>query len=319
MFRTVYNYGPAPYDNAQLNLWSGYYTPSTVKPRNNAAFLFWQRSLYQRMVTAIDFTLPEDWEGSTRDFFNYCIFRNGFVCVMDPDEFGISFQPAGLSGHNFYYQPTRCIIANPLYDAELEIGKDCEILKLSPDYRGYMDIVDYYAEKLALLDNSINTSLVNLKLSWIIGAKTKAAADALKKILDKVDRGDPAVVYDMRIANDPKDSDTPFQFLERKTGAKENYITHDQLQDVATLLNAFDAEIGIPSAPYQKKERMVTSEAESRRDDAMARVTGWVDCFNSSAKRVNALFGTNISASVHYEEGGTEDGTDTGDDKSLYA
>jgi hypothetical protein len=59
---------------------------------------------------------------------------------------------------------------------------------------------------------------------------------------------------------------------------------------------------------------MVTSEAESRKDDAMARVTGWVSCFNSSAERVNALFGTNISAAVHYEEGGAEDGTDTGDD-----
>jgi len=270
------------------------------------------------MVTAIDFTLPEEWEGSTRDFFNFVIFRNGFLAVFNPEEFGISFQPAGLSGHNFYYQPTRCIIANPLYNAELEIGKDCEILKLSPDYRGYMDIVDYYAEKLALLDNSINTSLVNLKLSWIIGAKTKAAADALKKILDKVDRGDPAVVYDMRIANDPKDSDTPFQFLERKTGAKENYITHDQLQDVATLINAFDAEIGIPSAPYQKKERMVTSEAESRTDDALARVTTWVNTFNSSAERVNKLFGTNISAAIHYEEGGAEDGADTGDDITVY-
>ena len=316
--QTVFNYGPAPYDNAQLNLWSGSYTPSTVKPRNNAAFLYWQRSLFQRMVTAIDFTLPEEWEGSTRDFFNFVIFRNGFLAVFNPEEFGISFQPAGLSGHNFYYQPTRCIIANPLYNAELEIGKNCEILKLSPDYRGYMDIVDYYAEKLALLDNSINTSLVNLKLSWIIGAKTKAAADALKKILDKVDRGDPAVVYDMRIANDPKDSDTPFQFLERKTGAKENYITHDQLQDVATLINAFDAEIGIPSAPYQKKERMVTSEAESRTDDALARVTTWVNTFNSSAERVNKLFGTNISAAIHYGKGGAEDGADTSDDITVY-
>ena len=297
--QTAFNYGPAPYDNAQLNLWSGSYTPSTVKPRNNAAFLYWQRSLFQRMVTAIDFTLPEEWEGSTRDFFNFVIFRNGFLAVFNPEEFGISFQPAGLSGHNFYYQPTRCIIANPLYNAELEIGKDCEILKLSPDYRGYMDIVDYYAEKLALLDNSINTSLVNLKLSWIIGAKTKAAADALKKILDKVYRGDPAVVYDMRIANDPKD-------------------THDQLQDVATLINAFDAEIGIPSAPYQKKERMVTSEAESRTDDALARVTTWVNTFNSSAERVNKLFGTNISAAIHYEKGGAEDGADTGDDITVY-
>ena len=182
-----------------------------------------------------------------------------------------------------------------------------------------MDIVDYYAEKLALLDNAINTSLVNLKLSWIIGAKTKAAADALKKILDKVDRGDPAVVYDMRIANDPKDSDTPFQFLERKTGAKENYITHDQLQDVASLLNSFDAEIGIPTAPYQKKERMVTSEAESRTDDALARVTLWVNTFNSSAKRVNKLFGTNIRADIHYEkEGGADDGTDSSDNITVY-
>ena len=140
-----------------------------------------------------------------------------------------------------------------------------------------------------------------------------ATAAALKKIFDKVNRGDPAVVYDQRITNDPADHDTPFQFLERKTGAKENYITHDQLQDVATLINAFDAEIGIPSAPYQKKERMVTSEAESRQVDSRARLLVWKDCLDRSMEEVNKMFPA-LKLSCELRNNGEGDGADVTDD-----
>ena len=31
----------------------------------------------------------------------------------------------------------------------------------------------------------------------------------------------------------------------------------DKLRDIQTVLNSFDNEIGIPTVPYEKKERMV--------------------------------------------------------------
>ena len=59
--------------------------------------------------------------------------------------------------------------------------------------------------------------------------------------------------------------------------------------------NNFNTEIGIPTVPYEKKERMVTSEAESKQIESLARATIWIDTLNNSFIKVNEMFGTNIS------------------------
>ena len=74
------------------------------------------------------------------------------------------------------------------------------------------------------------------------------------------------------------------------------------LMDRSTLLSSFDAEIGITSLPYNKKERLVTAEAESRQEDATARLMVWKATIDSSLKLVNNMFGTNIKAELAYEK-----------------
>ena len=82
------------------------------------------------------------------------------------------------------------------------------------------------------------------------------------------------------------------------------------------MLTSFDAEIGIPTVPYQKQERMVNAEAQSKSIDAKARCEMWVEMFNSSADRVKKVTGIECSAKIRYE-GGDLNGADTGDDQRL--
>lgn len=300
-----------PYKYDQINIIESSYNPSMVKAYNNQAFNYWSRSLFQRASYKLKFTLPDEWKGEVHDFFIYCLFKFGFVGVFDDVKQGKSFQPGTLKGLNFYYQPINFLVANPLLHKEFTIGKDCELIKLTPDYMGIFDIITYYAEKLAVLDNAINISLINNKVSYILGAKNRASANALKKVLDKINKGEPAVVYDQRIENDSKDKDTPFQMLER--GALKNgYITTDQLKDFQTILNNFDAEIGITTTPYQKAERMVTDEANSRAEDSQARCTIWYETLQESIKKVNDMFNLNIKVEMRKEEGDNGETLDNG-------
>lgn len=292
-----------PLNYEKINLFEGSYQPSMVKSYNNQAFSYWQRSLFQRISSQIIANnLPEGWEANVKDFLYYSLIRFGFVACWDDSEFGFVFNPASLKGYNFYYQPTDVVIANPSLkkSLELKIGEECELLKLTPDYRGIWDIICYYAEKLATLDNAINMSIINNKFAYVLGARNKGMQAALKKMLDKINAGEPAVILDQKIMNDTTDKDVPFQFLER-SNLKQSYLTTDQLRDFQTLLNSFDAEIGIPTIPYEKKERMVTEEASSKVYDSTARAIVWINALNESAEVVNAHFGTSISFELRYD------------------
>ena len=291
-----------PLNYQQINVAAGSYTPSDVKNYNNKTFAFWERALFQRAQSVLDFEVPSEWDGKVKDFFLYCLFKYGFICISKNDEFGQFFQPCTLSGYDFYYQPTKAIIANPKLSAELKIDEECSLLKLTPDYMGAWDVIWYYAEKLSILDNAINMSLINNKFAFFLGARNKGAGQALKKMLDLVNQGEPAVVYDMKLLNDPTDKEMPFQQWQRDN-LKNSYLTTDQLMDFQTLINNFDSEVGIPTIPYQKKERMVTDEATARTYDAKARSITWFNTLTSSIEEIKKLYpDINLSVKLHYDE-----------------
>lgn len=297
-----------PLNYKEINIRAGHYSPSMVKSYNNQVYDFWERALFQRACSTLIINVPKDWEGNVRDFLYYSLFKFGFVAVSQDAEYGTYFNPCTTKGFNLYYQPVTALISNPAFNKtkELTIGKDCELLRLTPDYRGIWDIISYYAEKLAVLDNAINMSIINNKMAYILGVRNKTAGVVIQKMLDKINKGEPAVIVDTKLLNDPTDKDVPWQFLER-TNLKSSYLTTDQLMDFQTILNNFDAEVGIPTVPYQKKERMVTSEAESRQIDATSRSVIWFDTLQSSIYKVKALYpDLDISVELRYTMEGDE-------------
>ena len=196
-----------------------------------------------------------------------------------------------------YYQPTTAILQNPeMAGRQLIIGKDCELLKLTPDYIGLCDIIDYYAEKLALIDTSINTSLVNSKLPFYLFADTKAAAESIKKMIDNANSGNTAIVANDVIKVQRPDGTDLIQQL--KLFSANDYISDKLLADHSTLLNNFDAEIGIPSVPFEKKERLVTAEADSRKIDSTARARVWIETLQNSCDIINKHYNLNLTATL---------------------
>ena len=302
-----------PFNYENINLAAGTYKPSQIKSFNNDVFRLWERALFQRSCSTFIITLPEEWKAN-KDFMYWCLAAYGFVgCGTLPD-LGRWFNPGTFSGFDFYYRPTKFLLANPYYDTskELTIGEDCELIKLTPDYWGIWDVISYYAEKLATIDVAINTAIINSKFAYIVGAKNKAAAEVLNKLFDKVNSGEPAVFFDKKLANDGIDKEEPWQIIMRDS-IKQSYIVTDLLRDFQTIINDFDTEIGIPTIPYEKKERMVTSEAESKQIDATSRSIIWYDTLKDSFDRANEFLGltgeNKLKVELRYkpdEEGGTE-------------
>ena len=289
-------YLPLNYD--KINLIEGTHNPSPVKSCNNATFDYWVRTLFHRAASTIIMGLPEYWQGEIMDFWYYCILRYGFVSIQDltekneeGEEIGMCFFPVGLKDYNFYLQPTTSLLSNPVLTEtyELKIGSECALFKITPDYQGIWDVIERYAEMLSNLDNAINMSIINNKFAFVLAGKTKAAIQTLKKMMDLINRGEPAVFLDSRVMDDPQSKDTPFQSWTRDN-LKQSYLTTDQLLDLHTILSDFDSEIGIPTVPYQKKERETEYESKSKVADGQARCLVWKRCAESSIKNIKKLY-----------------------------
>lgn len=300
-----------PYFAKEINKMDAFNHPSTVKTRNNRTFAFWERAFFERAMFSIDFDRwPEEWRGRIKDFIVYVLMRRGYAMVAREPAFGTFCQPCTLSGYNFEYQPTDAILSNPKLNKRYTIGKDCAILQLTPDYFGIWDIIDRYAGQMSNMDNALDMSMINNKVAWLFGAKTKGAATALRKAFDQINRGEPLAIFDQRIVDDASSKTEPFQHVD--FNVKGNYITSDLIADMCAIMRNFDAEIGIPSVPYEKRERMVTDEAESRKTESQARATIWIDTLNETARDVKKLFpDIDIHARLRAadENGGDEDVT----------
>ena len=306
-----------PYAWQEINNLAGHYSPSGVKPFNNLTYAYWERSLYQRAVSRIKSIVPENWEGKVKDFLLLCLLRNGFVFVSKNDTLGYWFNPGSLYGVSFYYQPTDFILANP-HASEVgiqskgknnrfKLGEEGQLLKFLPDYKGIFDVISFYAEKLSSLDSAVNMAIINSKVPFILGARNKATATTLKAIFDRVNSGEPAVVYDQVLKNDPEDRESPFQLLELQK-IKDNYILDKLLQEYQTILNMYDAEIGINTLPYTKAERFVSAEANARKIDSQARITTAIECLQSSVEDIKKLY-PDINLSFELREDDIEDDT----------
>ena len=287
----------------QINLLESIHVPNTYWKNRSVEYQYWFRSLLHKIDSSITFNgLPDEW---SNDFFMFCLWSLGYVVIFKSDrndlaKYGnILFQPCTLSGYDFYYQPNLAIVANPIYDNRLKLGKNAELLKLTPDFRGIFDILDFYSSKLAEISKGIDVGLINTKLPLILSASNDAQAETLKKVYDKVQAGESLV-----ICKDLLDSDEliprkdPFESWNQDF--KQTYIVHNLIEDMGLILDSFYTEIGLPVA-IEKKERLVTSEADFASAQSQARISCWMETIRESLDKINKMFNTKITCEVAYE------------------
>lgn len=237
--------------------------PGTVHVKNTGLAKFFKDYLFKKLLSQYIITLPKNWD---MDYFRYVLFLQGFIVVFDEgDQFGVIPQGASLAGFNVFYRPTTALIANPVIKGtrKLKINEDCTVIKLTPNYKGVWDIIEYYGDMLALCAESVGVNLVNTHLSYVFTAGNKSAAESFKKLYDDVASGQPAVVQDKNLLLD--DGSPAWHAFEQNL--KQTFITTDLLDAMNTIENQFDNLVGIPSANTDKRERLVTDEVAANNID----------------------------------------------------
>lgn len=294
----------APYNFDFINLYESARQPGTVHCQNTGLVNYYTRYLFKKLVSVFDFEgLPESW---ARNYWEYVLFGRGYLAVLSTPRYGVIPQKCTLSGRNIFYQPRTALIANPLLGSETqerEIGIDCEIVKLQPDYSSPLDIVHVYADLMALCMETAGINLLNSKLAYVFAAGSKTQAESFKKLYDQIASGQPAVFLDKQLMNEDgsRNWDVFFQNL------KQNYVAGDILNDLGKIEQRFCTAVGIPNANTEKRERLITDEVQMNNAETESLANLWLSTMRGDLERVNEMFGLNISVDYRFEEGGAAD------------
>lgn len=299
----------APYMYDYINAEVSQHSPSTVHTKNTELQRFFARYLLQKAMSVFKWDLPETWD---RDYFLYVLYGIGYIAVLNTDKYGVIPQQCGLDGYNIFYQPKRALVTNPLLRGlrSLEIGTQCTLIKLQPDYGSVMDLVGFYADMMALTAETAGVNLVNSRLSYVFFGKNKNTAESQKKLFDRVASGEPATfvdtaLYDVQSGNP---SWIPFQ-----QNVGQNYIAGDALADLRKWEMMFDTDVGIPNANTDKKERLISDEVNANNVEVTSKADLWLDQLQKSFAQTSKMFGVKLGVEwrnkpqVQVESEGGED------------
>lgn len=280
----------APYFYDYQNAIISQTTPNTVHVKNVGLTRFFQRYLLQKAISVFKWKMPSMW---SRDYFLYTLYCWGFIAIVNTDKFGVIPQGCGLKGYNVFYQPRSVIIQNPLisHTLEPEIGRNCVLLKLQPDFCGIMDLVSFYAQEMALASEAVDVNLLNSKLSYVFTASNKNAAESLKKLYDRIASGEPAVVVDKALYND--DGSVCWEAFQQNVG--QNYIVSDLLSDLRKIEAEFDTKVGIPNANTDKKERLISDEVNANNVETRNLPELWLESLRQGCEEARKMFGIDLS------------------------
>lgn len=280
----------APYFYDYQNAIISQTTPNTVHVKNVGLTRFFQRYLLQKAISVFKWKMPSTW---SRDYFLYTLYCGGFIAIVNTDKFGVIPQGCGLKGYNVFYHPRSVIIQNPLisHTLEPEIGRNCVLLKLQPDFCSIMDLVSFYAQEMALASEAVDVNLLNSKLSYVFTASNKNAAESLKKLYDRIASGEPAVVVDKALYND--DGSVCWEAFQQNVG--QNYIVSDLLSDLRKIEAEFDTKVGIPNANTDKKERLISDEVNANNVETRNLPELWLESLRQGCEEARKMFGIDLS------------------------
>ena len=287
-----------PISWAMKNVYNAARNPSAVHCRNTDLVEMYGRYLFEDLISCYDFPgLPETWASN---YFKYCLFLCGYVCIFETDKYGVIPQQATLGGFDVFYQPAFAIVTNPRITGarHLDIGINCEIVKMQPDYLGAWDLVSTYADLLGLCLESAGMNLVNSKLAYVFAAANKAQAESFKKLFDEIASGNPAAFADKTLF----DENGKKQWDVFANNLRQNFIGKEIMELAAYIEDIYKTTIGIPTANDLKKERLNTKETMIRSFDAKNKAQMWADTINEGLTKVNNMFGLNIRCVYKYAE-----------------
>lgn len=230
-----------------------------------------------------------------KEYLDYYLFMYG-ACIITKVEDKLYALTGSYGGQpDPYYRPTLYVVANPalrlskeykLWDILAGFSDECVFMRNDLFWMGLNPLMSRYATLLAENMITIRVADIMLRVVALLTApddKTKAAAEVYLK---QITKGELGIIAENRFFDGVKMQSPPSN--------NGSYLTQF-IELNQYLIGQFYTEIGL-SAPYNmKREAINESEASLNEDTLAPLIDTMYDCRVADIKRVNELYGTDIS------------------------
>ena len=232
------------------------------------------------------------------------LFEHGLVGFINDKNLGIIHGKATGNGKiNFYGDYTGYMLIGANADnIKVDSIDDIVLCRNTQDQRSISDVLMYYANKLALIERTIDIN-INAQKTPVLITGTENNMDSLKELYQKYNGSHP-VIY----ANESFNADM-FNVL----STEAPYIVDKLRQEKRDVWNECLTFLGVSNVDINKKERLITDEAESNNEVIAIGVDLFYKWRVEAVQELNKKFNLNVEVKVRnslesvYEEKEKED------------
>ena len=217
------------------------------------------------------------------------LYQDGRVLFFKDKTKGLMALRCTDSGQlNPYDEPTRLTPYATGYVGEsLENGEDCILIRNNDDMIPTKFTIQLFAMRLTNLERAIDVNVNAQKTPIMIYCSDKQKL-SLKNVYSQWNENEPVIFGDKMLQQ------VPIQAI--KTDAP---IVFDKLQiQKHSVWNEIMTFLGINNANMDKRERLVDDEVQANNEQVDLSVQIMLKAREEACKRINELFGTNISVKL---------------------
>ena len=253
--------------------------------------IFTERFLYNRFkLLALNMFKWEglDALGIEERHIEEWLFSEGQCLAFRDKTLGLMCLKCQGIGTNVLNDPTHYRATGNGY-SEVYPVDECVLIENNKLRMPTMDAILYFTNQLYEIVRTRDTNIKTLKLPFVLACTDKNELTA-KKIMQAIENNEPCLTVNKEIYN----IDEYVKVLQ--TGVKP--LTAELTDQYHDILNEALTYLGINNANTDKKERLITSEANANNQLIESCAEMFLESRQRACDEINKMFGTNISVEL---------------------